>query len=41
MHTAKNYTDNKHEVLSNQLVLHNHEPYTITAIEKQIVNSNC
>jgi hypothetical protein len=35
------YTDNNNEVLSDQLIIHNHEPYSTTEIERQIINSNC
>lgn len=38
---AKVYTDNNYQVLSDQSIVHNHEPYSTTAIERQIINSNC
>jgi len=37
----KVYTDNNYEVLSDQSIILNHEPYLTTAIERQIINSNC
>lgn len=37
----KVYTDNNYKVLSDQSIIHNHKPYSTTAMERQIINSNC